>query len=236
MKRHARRNLLLIVLSSLALMGAVMAQETQRVETFGGYSFVDDHSILPRSNTFSGWDTSSTVFLNRWFGLTSDFSGHYGSYTTVFSGPPGGTDGKARLSGSTYTFLFGPHFTYRRSRYAPFGQALFGFFHSPFNETILEPPGCPVQSGGSGVIMTCSVPTSGGSATNGFAMAVGGGLDIALGHGFSLRPVQAEYLLRHFSSVVAEDGSFPTLGFTANSFRYSTGIVFRFGPVLGAGR
>jgi hypothetical protein len=50
-------------------------------------------------------------------------------------------------------------------------------------------------------------------------MALGGGMDIAVGHGFSVRPVQAEYILRRVGS------------FNDNQFRYSTGVVFRLGSI-----
>ncbi len=51
-----------------------VAQDTQRFEVFGGYSLLHDKYALPeKKSNFNGWDGSLTVYLNRWFGVTSDF-------------------------------------------------------------------------------------------------------------------------------------------------------------------
>ncbi|MGH9775455.1 MAG: outer membrane beta-barrel protein [Candidatus Acidiferrales bacterium] len=55
---------------------------------------------------------------------------------------------------------------------------------------------------------------------NQFAMAAGGGLDIKVSRHFAIRPVQAEYFLSKIP-----DG----LNNRQNNFRFSAGIVFRFG-------
>jgi hypothetical protein len=57
-------------------------------------------------------------------------------------------------------------------------------------------------------------------STNEFAMAVGGGLDVSLFRYVSLRPVQLEYLRTGFSNGI--NGG-------QNNFRFSAGIVLRFG-------
>lgn len=53
-----------------------------------------------------------------------------------------------------------------------------------------------------------------------FGMTVGGGIDITVSHNIAIRPLQAEYFLTKFPD-----------GFNnrQNNFRYSAGIVFRFG-------
>jgi hypothetical protein len=55
---------------------------------------------------------------------------------------------------------------------------------------------------------------------NHFAMTAGGGIDVKLSKHFSIRPVQAEYFLTKIP-----DG----LNNRQNNFRFSAGIVFRFG-------
>jgi hypothetical protein len=57
-------------------------------------------------------------------------------------------------------------------------------------------------------------------------MALGGGLDIALSHGISIRPVEVDYLLLREPALVNQSG-------TKNTFRYSGGVTFRFGSHLG---
>jgi hypothetical protein len=214
------------------LLALATAQDTQRVEVFGGYSLLHDHSLVPYAANFSGWDTSTTIFLNRWLGATADFSGHYASTTWTAPPPfPGATGGTYEFTNNPYSFLFGPHFTYRRSRYAPFGQALFGVTHSAPTETTLIPPLCP--SGGSGPIQTCGGSVSGSSSSTDFTMALGGGLDIDLGHGVSVRPVQADYILERYVATIPDNGIFVSHTSYFNYFRYSAGLVFRFGPHLG---
>jgi hypothetical protein len=224
MKSQSSCKLVFLILICLTATGTSKAQETQRIEISGGYSLLHDGSLLSRT-VFNGWNGSSTVFLNRWFGVTGDVSGHYGSETEVVPPLPGTTAGKIRLSTSMYSFMLGPHFTYHRSRYAPFAQALFGGYRTERVVTTLVPLTCS--------LLPCSVATGGGGAVlGGFVMALGGGLDIELGHGISLRPVQAEYLLRRAVYRFPDNASIFSFVYYANTFRYSTGIVFRFGRHL----
>jgi hypothetical protein len=53
-----------------------------------------------------------------------------------------------------------------------------------------------------------------------FAMILGGGIDINIGKSFAIRPIQADYVMTKFGS--GEDNR-------QNNFRYSGGIVFKFG-------
>ena len=195
------RNLLLISLFCVLCTLSAMSQDTPRVEVFGGYSLLHDGNA---SASFQGWNASSTAYVNRWFGITADFSGHYSTTNTSFLVAPGVPE-EVRTTQRIHTFMFGPHLAYRKSRYVPFGQALFGVNHT-----------------GGNLSVTCSLCSSVGGffpSSNTFSMALGGGMDIAVGHGISVRPVQAEYILRRISS------------FNDNQFRYSTGVVFRLGSI-----
>jgi opacity protein-like surface antigen len=101
-------------------------------------------------------------------------------------------------SGTFSTYLFGPRVSYRHyRRISPFGQVLFGVAHA--------------NSSAFGT----------GSSQNAFAMTVGGGVDYKVFDHFSVRPVQAEYLLTRFG--VGTTGTQ-----TQNNVRLSTGFVFRF--------
>lgn len=167
--------LLLFVPFVLAVSAA--AQDAQRVETFGGYSFTHGTLFVPSGTTASGWDTSTTISLKRWFGITTDFAGHYGAanFLVPYPPPPYVTPGTYRDTAHGYTFLFGPHFTYRRSRYAPFVQTLFGVLHNWVSQTQLTPITCTPPAG-CGSTLGGKVSSSG----NNFAMAVGGGLESRL--------------------------------------------------------
>jgi opacity protein-like surface antigen len=78
-----------------------------------------------------------------------------------------------------YTFLFGPHFAYRRKKATTFAHALFGAAHSG------------VRQGNDG--------GTGSAADTSFAMAIGGGFDVNLTRSFAWR-VQTDYLQTRFSS------------------------------------
>jgi opacity protein-like surface antigen len=55
---------------------------------------------------------------------------------------------------------------------------------------------------------------------NAFAMTVGGGVDFKISEHFAIRPFQTEYLLTKFTVNANK---------RQNNFRYSAGIIFRFG-------
>jgi opacity protein-like surface antigen len=92
---------------------AVVAQETPKVELFGGYAYGGGNT--------HGWAGSAAFNVNRWLGLAADFSGQYTSFTSP--------DASERIR--THSALFGPRFSLRRSKYVtPFVHALAGFAHT----------------------------------------------------------------------------------------------------------
>jgi opacity protein-like surface antigen len=217
-------SLLLVVVT---LLIASPAQDTQRFEAFGGYSFTYKSPISDGDHiNFNGWNTSSTVFVNRWLGLTADFSGSYASSKIPIFCYPGGCFYE-HGSFSSYSYLFGPHVVYRRSRYAPFVETLFGIHNPHTTISPLNSQQCPP-------ITDCSQLGSNTTSYHRFAMAIGGGLDIALSHDISIRPVQVDYLFQrdpywNFDN----NGNLVDVGASNNTFRYSGGITFRFGSHLG---
>jgi hypothetical protein len=110
-----------------------------------------------------------------------------------FGGLPSGLDS------TMYTYLFGPRFTFRKvSRVTPFAQILLG--------------GSRLNASAGGI----------SAGENAFSMAIGGGVDLPLRRRFSIRLIQAEYLLTRFDRVTGASA-------TQNDVRISTGLVFRFG-------
>lgn len=105
----------------------------------------------------------------------------------------------AGVNSKMFTYLFGPRFAVRKyGRLVPFAQVLLG--------------GGRLNASSGGV----------DAGENGFAMAVGGGLDLRLRSRFAVRVIDADYLMTRFSSVTGAPA-------TQNDFRISTGIVVRFG-------
>jgi outer membrane immunogenic protein len=100
------------------------------------------------------------------------------------------------------SYLFGPRYSYRKyRRFTPFGQVLIGGVHG----------------------FDAYFPNQYGSTTvpNAFAMAAGGGLNIAVSHHLAIRPVQADY----FRTQLPNDETN-----RENSLRLGAGIVIMIGP------
>ena len=106
------RKLLLVVGLCIVAALPARAQEDDKVEVFGGYSY---QRFRPSPDfNLNGWEASAQYKFRDWIGGVADFDGHYGSPSGV------GT--------STYTYLFGPQVCYP-GRVSPFGHLLLGGAH-----------------------------------------------------------------------------------------------------------
>lgn len=200
----------LVGMAFFAVLFALPAsgQEAPKVEIFGGYSY----SRVERGEGVSGinlngWNAAVTGNVNSWFGVTADFSGHYGS--------PGGTDQ------NRHSFLFGPKLTYHdNGRVNPFAHALFGAVRAHRGITLPGP------------IVPQLPPTSESS----FGLVLGGSVDYAVSNRFAIRIIQADYALTRFNEssgivcIQSITALCPTTSLgTQNNFRLSFGVVWRFG-------
>lgn len=104
-----RKTLLLLGLCALSSL-SVHAQD-EKVEVFGGFSY-----MRFESSNLNGFEISGQYKLNDWLGGVADFSGHYGSISGI------GT--------STYTYLFGPQISLPSDKISPFGHLLIGGAHN----------------------------------------------------------------------------------------------------------
>ncbi len=167
------RKLFLIAALALALPAIVQAQESPRVEIFGGYSYLRLDDDLNDDRDLNGYNVSGnvTVFGN-WLGIKADFSGHFGDSAIALTPR---TDLRKDL------FLFGPQFTFRKSeRIQPFAHVLFGAARVDLDNDTL------------GVDFD----------DTGFAFAVGGGVDVkAFTNRLAIRVFQADYVLTRFNDV-----------------------------------
>ncbi len=191
-------------LTLVAILASVAgnAQAQDKIEVFGGYSYLRastswDETLLcpgppcavtivnPKLN-LNGWEVSGVFKPNRWLGLGADFSGHYGSF-----------------NGASYhlqTYLFGPQISLP-GKISPFAHVLVGGAHA---------------TSGTGIIPNFFVTPANGRPNNGFAAAFGAGIDIKIAPFVSLRPVQIDYLATRFDSS------------TQSQPRFSTGVVLHF--------
>jgi hypothetical protein len=181
MMKHLVR--LLSMLACLVLP-AVAQDELPRVEVFGGYSLLRPNipadiqgggaggEAAAEIGEFAlgnvlGWGAGVTVNLNRMFGITADFSGHYKGLDVSFEGD------RIDASADLHTFLFGPKFTLRNGRVSPFLHALFG-----------------VGKAGA------SARVNGDLAEfdeTGFAAAAGGGVDVVAHPNVAVRAIEFDY-------------------------------------------
>ena len=119
------------VLCSVGTLAVAQDQPAPKWELFGGYSFVypggDVHGVLPggvlpvssrlEANP-RGIGASLTYDFSRWFGLTVDISGHWGS---------GETGLNSRIDDADfYNLSLGPKITFRSAHFSPFLEALVG--------------------------------------------------------------------------------------------------------------
>ena len=187
---------------------------TPRVELFLGYTHFGtsstDATVGNRMVGLNGGSTSLALNLNRYVGLVADFGG-YDANRLQLTGTGANQPLVVNASGTVYSYLFGPRISFRNSsRMTPFAQALFGGVHaSDVTASNCAGSGCtplPAQSA--------------------FAMTAGGGLDIGLSRHFSIRAVQAEYLMTQFSDINTGASA------SQNDLRLSSGLVFRFGDIV----
>ncbi|MGH9649211.1 MAG: outer membrane beta-barrel protein [Terriglobales bacterium] len=158
-----------ILALSLFLALPARGQDTPQVELFGGGGFARADVGGADLNLY-GWNGAVTENVNKWLGGTADFSGFYGHQTTL---GPGLTPVDVNVS--AHTFMFGPHFAYRKAgAFTPFAHVLLG--------------GIRASQGYVGISQ---------DATR-FAAAFGGGIDIKVHKHVAVRVFQAEYVVTPF--------------------------------------
>jgi opacity protein-like surface antigen len=198
---------LVVLAAAFMLPLAAMAQESTTTEIYGGYSL-----LRSSGNNLNGWNAQGTINVMPHLGITADASGNYQSVGS-FS-PFNGTFFSANQR--IYNFLVGPRVSTAFDRFSVFGHTLFGVAHSSL---------------GAGVNLPIIGGVSRGLASaNSFAMALGGGVDIEVSRHLAIRAGQLDYLYTRFKPTDAISTGFfsNSLNGHQNSFRYSTGLVFRF--------
>jgi hypothetical protein len=231
-----RLTLPILALCSLITWGPLPAKADDHIEVFGGYSFVQ--ATVPITTTFgscnapvpscmlhfltkgnlNGWELAGTLRPGSWFGITADFGGYYGRDT---AGPGGSTmhfqtylvGPKIALPGKKSFWICAPFTESPKNggrhcvKVSPFGHVLLGVAHA--------------WTGNGYEATGITIPSSGTT----FATALGGGIDMKLGHVIGLRPIQIDYLLTRFNP---GSSGLPPNSATQNEFRASAGLVVRF--------
>jgi outer membrane immunogenic protein len=174
--------------------GIASAQEEKvpRAEIGLTYSFIHSTTSDSSQVTSNGGSGYFVYDWNRVLGLVADFGAYHNGTAH------GLTDGQ-----TTFSYLFGPRFNWRRSRLNPYVQFLVGGARLA---------GATSQNG---VFVS--------SAQNGFATALGGGIDVSITRHIAIKPIQVEYLMTQIPSLASNRNGFQ------NDLRYSAGVVWKFG-------
>jgi hypothetical protein len=177
------------------LASAQETVETPKIEVGLSYSFtrVNPGPELSSYNANGGYGDVEYNF-NKVFGFVADVGANYV-----------GADNGVQIGNTTFEYLFGPRFNWRRGRLNPYVQTLFGGerFSNGLNPTSATP-----------LLMT---------SQNNFAAAFGGGVDITISNHFAVKPIQVEYLMTQISPAGG------AVNYVQNNLRYSAGVVFLFG-------
>ena len=154
------------------LAGFCSGQSSDRVQIFGGYSYVYPDFSLTGPTGMSGWNASATFATKHHWGFVADFSGYYPGYNFGCTG--------CGQSAKVHTFLFGPQVSFTRGRLTPFARFLLGDSHIT---TALD--GVP------------NYQTF--TSNNAFTFGAGGGVDFGLTRRFALRG-QVDWLHNGFQT------------------------------------
>jgi hypothetical protein len=179
----------------LFALGAVtaLAQETRPVpiaEIGMSFSFASIHPGDGAPSLIAPGGSGTFVYnFNKVFSAVADLGGYHNASDTNFNP-------------TTFTYLFGPRLSLRKSGFTPYVQTLFG---GATQWTSFVDPATGLNA-----------------AHSGFAAAFGGGLDVRVSDHIIVKPVQVEYLMTQVTNPWSVAG-------TQNNLRYSAGVVLAFG-------
>jgi opacity protein-like surface antigen len=194
----------------LLFVPVIQAQETPQYEVFVGPSYAREDLTDIKFINGIGWHASLDGTANNWLSAVFDFSGYYSSPKVKLPGLPA----PVPINSSTYLYLFGPRFTYRRwERLTPFAEGLVGVSDFRFTAS--------------------SVGLTNAVSSTAFAAAFGGGADYTVKSWLAIRLIEADYVVTRSRGIVV-DATTGQVGFTGqrrtqNNARASAGIVIRFG-------
>lgn len=205
---------LFCVLGFVGLVSLVAAAQTEypKVELAGGYSYVNINPQVVSSQNANGGGGAFVYNVSSIFGIKADFMG-YASSTGISQYLKNKYGYTGSASGNAFTYMFGPQIKKHSGRFQPFGEGLFGSYHSNGYGTLInciENNGCTSKSGNGN--------------NNGFAMEFGGGLDIPISEHVQIRPVEVDYLFMHVNA-----NHIANYSADWNNFKYFGGINFTFG-------
>jgi opacity protein-like surface antigen len=203
----------------IGLMGLIalfslpaFAQDTPAFEVYGGYTYRSwETPDSPRFN-MNGWNAGATFNVNHWLGAVANFDGTYNHQNADL------VNGFPPVDTSIYTYMFGPRvYPVGHHRLTPFVQGLFGAGHvRAHSPEFTVTPGDRRPSG------TTTFPAI-TQTDDRFAFSFGAGIDLSMGSRWAIRLADVEYERTGFFGAGSNGSPYQ------NNFKYSGGIVFRFG-------
>jgi hypothetical protein len=196
---------------------AAAAQDTPRVETFLGYTYVRANSAsnVPAFSANGGGGQFAYNF-NKYFSAVADLG-------AIHNGDIGGH----LIDNTTANFLFGPRLSMRYPRIRPYFQVLFGGVYLAASSRVSAIAADPVLPG---YLPGVATPIPGqpitariGAQQTAFALTAGGGLDIKINKHLSFRPIGLDYYMTRLQNLRTQDDN------NQNNLRYTTGFNFTFG-------
>lgn len=116
-----------ILFCTIVQGGLALAQDFQRAEVFGGYSYLNADSGPNGRQGMNGWEASFAYNVNPWLAVEGDVSGYHRGYSVPKVGTGYSHD---------YVYVFGPRFNYRMM----FAHILFGADHIGTHATFFGEP------------------------------------------------------------------------------------------------
>src|SRR5215469_1542282 len=210
----------LFVFGATLLLGmAALAQEYPKMSVSLDYSYMHfaPAQAYTTNQSLNGGGGAFVYNITDHIGIKADLQG-YGSFTNTFTIPPttaipGGAHGS--VSGNLFTYVFGPQLKFRAQKFHIFTDTLIGAAHSNVYGSAFSTICQPTAAGCPGV--------HGAPSNNGWAVLLGGGIDIPINDKVSIRPAELDYLLTRFGNFFTQANA------NQNSFRYAAGVVFNFG-------
>jgi len=202
-----------LLLGVVLLFGlAALAQGAPKFEVTVDYSYARYNASHAYTSSYSLNGAGGAIDFNftKYLGIKMDLQG-YGSNTQNFHAAAGSTicplGCSANVQGNLFTYLFGPQIGIRSGKLRPFAHVLLGGAHSNVYGNLQKVSGVVFSTAPSG---------------NTFALAFGGGVDIAINHSgtIAFRPAEIDYLYTKFNNSAASG---------QNNFQYKAGVVFNFG-------
>jgi opacity protein-like surface antigen len=206
----------LLICAVLLSASVAAATDWPQMETFLGYNFVrfNPNSGYAPSFNANGGSGQFVYNLSPWIGGVFDM----GAVTK-------GTLNQTSVDTTVMDFVAGPRITFHNhSRFLPYVQALFGGAYSTTSTAFSALPGAGAIFPPGIIVNPNEAITARLTASNtGFAMLVGGGLDIKVSKHMAFRPFEASYYLTRIPSLLTGNTS------NRNNFRYAAGVNFLFG-------